>query len=52
VQVIKIGTSSLINEGFHSLNLSNLARVCEVIKQLHNEGGWGPAGSCGGSGDV
>jgi hypothetical protein len=37
-QVIKIGTSSLIHQEYHSLNLSNLARVCEVIKQLHSEG--------------
>lgn len=37
-QVIKIGTSSLIHEGYNTLNLSNLARVCEVIKQLHSEG--------------
>ncbi|KAI8467687.1 MAG: Aspartate/glutamate/uridylate kinase [Monoraphidium minutum] len=36
--VIKIGTSSLIHEGYQTLNLSNLARVCEVIKQLHSQG--------------
>lgn len=38
LQVIKIGTSSLIHQEYHSLNLSNLARVCEVIKQLHSQG--------------
>lgn len=43
-QVIKIGTSSLIHERYQTLNLSNLARVCEVIKQLHSEGAAGRAG--------
>ncbi|GBF97007.1 glutamate 5-kinase [Raphidocelis subcapitata] len=33
--VIKIGTSSLIHSEYHSLHLANLARLCEVIKQLH-----------------
>jgi glutamate 5-kinase len=37
-QVVKIGTSSLIHEGHRSINLSNLARVCEAVKQLHTEG--------------
>eukprot|EP00882_Tetradesmus_deserticola_P012459 GHRQ01013202.1.p1 GENE.GHRQ01013202.1~~GHRQ01013202.1.p1 ORF type:complete len:204 (+),score=62.82 GHRQ01013202.1:232-843(+) len=36
--VVKIGTSSLVNEQFGTLNLSNLSRVCEVVRELHAKG--------------
>lgn len=40
-QVIKIGTSSLINEKYGTLNLSSLSRICEVVRELHAKGkGW------------
>lgn len=38
VQVIKIGTSSLINEKYGTLNLSSLSRICEVVRELHAKG--------------
>lgn len=37
-QVIKIGTSSLTNEKYGTLNLSSLSRVCEVVRELHAQG--------------
>jgi glutamate 5-kinase len=37
-QVIKIGTSSLINEKYGTLNLSSLSRICEVVRELHAKG--------------
>lgn len=36
--VIKIGTSSLINETYGTLNLSSLSRICEVVRDLHAKG--------------
>ncbi|WIA19357.1 hypothetical protein OEZ85_003985 [Tetradesmus obliquus] len=36
--VIKIGTSSLINEQYGTLNLSILSRICEVVRDLHAQG--------------
>eukprot|EP00878_Enallax_costatus_P014066 GHUV01014710.1.p1 GENE.GHUV01014710.1~~GHUV01014710.1.p1 ORF type:complete len:460 (+),score=92.12 GHUV01014710.1:380-1759(+) len=36
--VIKIGTSSLINEQYGTLNLSSLSRICEVVRELHSKG--------------
>ncbi|KAF6260018.1 Aspartate/glutamate/uridylate kinase [Scenedesmus sp. NREL 46B-D3] len=36
--VVKIGTSSLVNEQHATLNLSNLSRVCEVVRDLHAKG--------------
>lgn len=36
--VIKIGTSSLINEKYGTLNLSSLSRICEVVRELHAKG--------------
>lgn len=38
LQVIKIGTSSLIREDTNSPNLTSLARVCEVVKELTGQG--------------
>jgi hypothetical protein len=38
LQVIKIGTSSLINEHYGTLNLSSLSRICEVVRELHAKG--------------
>lgn len=38
LQVIKIGTSSLINEKYGTLNLSSLSRICEVVRELHAQG--------------
>ncbi len=37
-QVIKVGTSSLVRPEQQTLNLSNLARICETIKTLHLQG--------------
>jgi hypothetical protein len=34
VQVIKVGTSSLVRPEHNTLNLSNLARLCEVVREL------------------
>lgn len=36
--VIKVGTSSLVRPEQQTLNLTNLARICETVKALHNEG--------------
>mmetsp|Transcript_7688 Transcript_7688/g.13278 ORF Transcript_7688/g.13278 Transcript_7688/m.13278 type:complete len:486 (-) Transcript_7688:1011-2468(-) len=36
--VIKVGTSSLVRPEQHTLNISNLARICETVKTLHNQG--------------
>ncbi|GLC33265.1 hypothetical protein PLESTB_000353000 [Pleodorina starrii] len=36
--VIKVGTSSLVRPEQQTLNLTNLARICETIKLLKNEG--------------
>jgi glutamate 5-kinase len=38
LQVIKIGTSSLVNEQFGTLNLSGLSRICEVVRDLQAKG--------------
>lgn len=38
LQVIKIGTSSLINEQYGTLNLSILSRICEVVRDLLAQG--------------
>lgn len=38
LQVIKIGTSSLIRSDQHVLNLGSLARICETVKALHDQG--------------
>jgi hypothetical protein len=38
LQVIKVGTSSLLRPEHQTLNLSNLARTCDTIKALHSEG--------------
>ena len=37
-QVIKVGTSSLLRSEQNTLNLSNLARICETVKTLHSQG--------------
>ena len=34
MQVIKVGTSSLVRQEQNTLNLSNLARLCEVGTRL------------------
>ncbi|GIL76458.1 hypothetical protein Vretimale_5990 [Volvox reticuliferus] len=36
--VIKVGTSSLVRSEQQTLNLTNLARICETVKLLKNEG--------------
>jgi hypothetical protein len=36
--VLKVGTSSLVRPEQQTLNLSNLARICETVKVLHNQG--------------
>jgi len=33
-----VGTSSLIREDFHSLNLTNLSRICETVRSLKDQG--------------
>lgn len=38
LQVIKVGTSSLVREEQQTLNLSNLARICDTVKWLHSQG--------------
>lgn len=38
VIVLKIGTSSLVRPELHTLNLTNLARICETVKALHMQG--------------
>ncbi len=35
---MKIGTSSLLRAEQQTLNLGNLARVCETVKTLHSMG--------------
>jgi len=37
-QVIKVGSSSLVRSEAGSLNLSNLARICETVRDLRAEG--------------
>jgi glutamate 5-kinase len=38
LKVIKIGTSSLVNEEFGTLNLGGLSRICEVVRDLQAKG--------------
>ncbi|KAL3157182.1 hypothetical protein ABBQ38_001421 [Trebouxia sp. C0009 RCD-2024] len=38
VVVIKIGTSSLLRPDLSSINLSSLARICEIVKELRTLG--------------
>lgn len=38
LQVIKIGTSSLLRPDLSSINLSSLARICEIVKELRTLG--------------
>lgn len=38
IQVIKIGTSSLLRPDLSSINLSSIARICETVKELRTEG--------------
>jgi len=37
-QVVKVGTSSLLRTEQNSLNLSNLARICETVRDFHQAG--------------
>jgi len=37
-QVLKVGTSSLVRPEQMTLNLSSLARICETVKTLHDQG--------------
>ena len=37
VQVIKVGTSSLVRPEHNTLNLSSLARLCEVVRELKSQ---------------
>jgi hypothetical protein len=46
-QVIKVGTSSLLRAEQNTLNLSNLARICETVKTLHSQGGHSRAQQAG-----
>lgn len=38
MQVIKVGTSSLIREETHSINLTNVAKICDAVRQLLDQG--------------
>jgi hypothetical protein len=38
VQVIKVGTSSLIREDLNSLHLVNLGKICETVRRLKDAG--------------
>lgn len=38
LQVIKIGTSSLLRHDLSSINLTSLARICETVKELRKMG--------------
>ncbi|KAK9819850.1 hypothetical protein WJX72_003212 [[Myrmecia] bisecta] len=38
IVVIKVGTSSLVRAEQNSLNLGNLARICETVRDLHAAG--------------
>ena len=38
LQVIKVGTSSLIQAEHNSLSLGNLAKLCEAIRDLRSRG--------------
>ena len=38
LQVIKVGTSSLLRPDLSSINLSSLARICETVKELRKLG--------------
>lgn len=38
VVVVKVGTSSLVRAEHNSLNLSNLASICETVRTLRSEG--------------
>lgn len=38
VQVIKIGTSSLVRPETQSVNLGSFARVCETVRRLRDQG--------------
>ena len=37
LQVIKVGTSSLVRPEQNTLNISNLARLCEVVRELRSQ---------------
>lgn len=37
-QVIKVGTSSLLNTDLTGLKLSSMARICETVRDLRKEG--------------
>ncbi len=37
LQVIKVGTSSLVRPEQNTLNISNLARLCEVVRELKSQ---------------
>ncbi|KAF5831322.1 hypothetical protein DUNSADRAFT_13296 [Dunaliella salina] len=36
--VLKVGTSSLVRTEQMTVNLSSLARICETVKALHDQG--------------
>ena len=38
LQVVKVGTSSLVRIEQKSMNLSNLARICETVRDFHKTG--------------
>jgi hypothetical protein len=37
-QVVKVGTSSLVRADKNSFNLSNIARICETVRDLCKAG--------------
>jgi hypothetical protein len=39
-QVLKVGTSSLYNQELSCVNINNLSRITEAVKQLHRMGAW------------
>ena len=38
MQVVKVGTSSLVRAEQNSFNLSNIARICETVRDLYKSG--------------
>jgi glutamate 5-kinase len=38
LQVLKVGTSSLYNQELSCVNINNLSRITEAVKQLHRMG--------------
>lgn len=47
MQVIKVGTSSLIRPELNCLNLTSIASIVETVRDLRNEGTWNYVYCCG-----